>query len=139
MIHAVLQSRLKGTASPRNHNNRWGVPLSMLAIEPQHDYAVLELAARKPGEIAALAELTSPKVGVIAQRFKSGRRGNHLRVVGRRSPRRDRDQDRTAGRVARQRASRADGRLVAAALGLRSRRRSRGSARGRSATFVRST
>ncbi len=67
MIHAVLQSRLKGTASPRNHNNRWGVPLSMLAIEPQHDYAVLELAARKPGEIAALAELSAPKVGVIAQ------------------------------------------------------------------------
>ena len=37
----------------------------MLAIEPDHDYAVLELGASRPGEIAALAELCRPKVGVI--------------------------------------------------------------------------
>jgi UDP-N-acetylmuramoyl-tripeptide--D-alanyl-D-alanine ligase len=67
MIHTVLQSRLKGTASPRNYNNHWGVPLSMMAIEPEHDYAVLELGASARGEIAALAELSAPKVGVITQ------------------------------------------------------------------------
>jgi len=67
MIHTVLQSRLQGTASPRNYNNHWGVPLSLLAIEPQHDYAVLELGANRPGEIAELAELSAPKVGVITQ------------------------------------------------------------------------
>jgi UDP-N-acetylmuramoyl-tripeptide--D-alanyl-D-alanine ligase len=71
MIHTVLQSRLKGTASPRNHNSLWGVPLSVLAIEPQHDYAVLELAAGKPGEIAALAEMSAPKVGVITESVDS--------------------------------------------------------------------
>ncbi|MBN2475854.1 MAG: UDP-N-acetylmuramoyl-tripeptide--D-alanyl-D-alanine ligase [Pirellulales bacterium] len=65
MIHTVLQTRLHGTASPQNYNNHVGVPLSMLAIEPQHDYAVLELGASRPGEIAALAELCAPKVGVI--------------------------------------------------------------------------
>jgi UDP-N-acetylmuramoyl-tripeptide--D-alanyl-D-alanine ligase len=65
MIHAVLQSRLQGTASPRNFNNHFGVPLSMTAIEPQHDYAVLELGASEPGEIAAMAELSQPGVGVI--------------------------------------------------------------------------
>ena len=57
MIHTVLQSRLKGTASPRKFNNHWGVPLSMLTIEPQDDYAVLELGANRPDEIASLAEL----------------------------------------------------------------------------------
>ena len=67
MIHTVLQGRLKGTASPRNYNNQWGVPLSMLTIEPQHDYAVLELGANRAGEIAMLAELCAPKVGVITQ------------------------------------------------------------------------
>jgi UDP-N-acetylmuramoyl-tripeptide--D-alanyl-D-alanine ligase len=67
MIHTVLQSRLQGTASPRNYNNHWGLPLSMLTIDPQHDYAVLELGANRPGEIAMLAELCSPKVGVITQ------------------------------------------------------------------------
>ena len=67
MIHTVLQSRLRGTASPRNFNNHLGVPLSMTAIEPEHDYAVLELGASRPGEIAALAELSAPQVGVITR------------------------------------------------------------------------
>ncbi len=67
MIHTVLQGRLKGTASPRNYHHPWAVPLSMLTIEPQHDYAVLELGASRAGEIAMLAELCAPKVGVITQ------------------------------------------------------------------------
>jgi UDP-N-acetylmuramoyl-tripeptide--D-alanyl-D-alanine ligase len=67
MIHTVLQSRLRGTASPGNFNNQIGVPLSMTAIEPDHDYAVLELAASRPGEIAELADLAAPKVGVITR------------------------------------------------------------------------
>jgi UDP-N-acetylmuramoyl-tripeptide--D-alanyl-D-alanine ligase len=67
MIHTVLQKHLRGTASPRNYNNHLGVPLSLLAVEPEHDYAVLELGASRRGEIAALAELCAPKVGVITQ------------------------------------------------------------------------
>ncbi|MEN6405839.1 MAG: UDP-N-acetylmuramoyl-tripeptide--D-alanyl-D-alanine ligase [Thermoguttaceae bacterium] len=65
MIDAVLESRLRGTASPGNFNNRIGVPLSMTAIEPEHDYAVLEMGASAPGEIAELAELAWPQIGVI--------------------------------------------------------------------------
>src|SRR3972149_3812020 len=55
MIHTVLKSRLRGVASPRNYNNHVGLPLSMLQMEPEHDYAVLELGASSRGEIAALA------------------------------------------------------------------------------------
>jgi len=65
MIHTVLQARLQGTASPHNYNNHLGVPLSMCRLEPSHDYAVLELGASRRGEIAALAEMCIPKVGVI--------------------------------------------------------------------------
>jgi len=65
MIHTVLKARLAGTASPKNYNNHVGVPLSVLRIEPEHDYAVLELGASGRGEIAALAELSSPTIGVI--------------------------------------------------------------------------
>jgi UDP-N-acetylmuramoyl-tripeptide--D-alanyl-D-alanine ligase len=67
MIHTVLGQRLAGTASPRNYNNHVGVPLSMLALKPEHDYAVLELGASHKGEIAALATLCRPKIGVITQ------------------------------------------------------------------------
>jgi UDP-N-acetylmuramoyl-tripeptide--D-alanyl-D-alanine ligase len=67
MIDAVLGSRLCGTASPRNYNNHVGLPLSMLAMDPSHDYAVLELGASSPGEISTLAELCRPILGVITQ------------------------------------------------------------------------
>ena len=65
MIHTVLAGSLSGTASPRNFNNHVGVPLSLLGIGPEDDYAVIELGASGEGEIAALAELTSPQIGVI--------------------------------------------------------------------------
>lgn len=65
MIHQILQSKLKGTASPRNFNNHFGLPLSITAIEPSHDYAVLEMGANHSGEIAALAQLARPDIGVI--------------------------------------------------------------------------
>ena len=65
MIHTVLAGRLSGTASPRNYNNHVGVPLSLLRIDPADDYAVIELGANAKGEIAALAKLTSPTIGVI--------------------------------------------------------------------------
>jgi len=65
MIHTVLGSRFHGTASPHNFNNHVGVPLSMLQMEPDHDYAVLELAASRAGQIAALAELCRPSLGVV--------------------------------------------------------------------------
>ncbi len=65
MIHTVLAERLSGTTSPRNYNNHIGVPLSLMGVEPGHDYAVLELGASSPGEIAGLAELTKPNVGVV--------------------------------------------------------------------------
>ncbi len=65
MIHTVLQSRFTGTASPRNYNNHIGVPLSMTQLEPNHDYAVLELGASRRGEIAELAQLCAAKVGAI--------------------------------------------------------------------------
>lgn len=67
MIHAVLSRQLCGSSSPKNFNNHVGLPLSMLAIEPEHDFAVLELGASAAGEIARLAALSSPQIGVVTQ------------------------------------------------------------------------
>jgi len=67
MIHAILGSRWRGSASPRNFNNHIGVPLSMSNIRSDHAYSVLELGASHPGEIARLSELCQPKIGVITQ------------------------------------------------------------------------
>lgn len=67
MIDAVLRPAGDGITSPRNFNNDVGVPLSLLQLRPEHDYAVLELAATARGEIDALARLAAPQIGVITR------------------------------------------------------------------------
>lgn len=67
MLHGVLAERFAGLQSPANFNNRLGVPLSLLKLESRHEFGVLELAASARGEIADLAELVEPEVGLITQ------------------------------------------------------------------------
>src|SRR5262245_27186439 len=46
-------------------NNQWGLPLTLLRLGPQHRAVALELGANQPGEIATLAEISRPTVGVV--------------------------------------------------------------------------
>ena len=48
-----------------NLNTETGVPLTMLRLEPEHRYLVLEMGMQGPGEIARLAQLARPSIGVI--------------------------------------------------------------------------
>ena len=48
-----------------NLNNRIGVPLTLLALEPSHGAAVIEVGMNVPGEIAVLATLARPHVGIV--------------------------------------------------------------------------
>jgi UDP-N-acetylmuramoyl-tripeptide--D-alanyl-D-alanine ligase len=67
MIYAVLATTATGIASRKNLNNQVGVPLSMLALRPDHEFGVFELGASAKGEIAALAALCRPSIGVITR------------------------------------------------------------------------
>jgi UDP-N-acetylmuramoyl-tripeptide--D-alanyl-D-alanine ligase len=65
MIASVLAQRwqvLKPTAS---YNNQWGLPLTLLGLTREHQAAVVEIGANMPGEIASLAEIAAPTVGVV--------------------------------------------------------------------------
>lgn len=51
--------------SGKNYNNEVGVPKTLLELNVRHRLAVLELAMRAPGEIAQLARVCRPRVGVV--------------------------------------------------------------------------
>ncbi len=48
-----------------NFNNRLGLPLTLLGLRPEHRYAAIEMGASAVGDIARLAPLATPRVGVI--------------------------------------------------------------------------
>ncbi|NLO26954.1 MAG: UDP-N-acetylmuramoyl-tripeptide--D-alanyl-D-alanine ligase [Actinobacteria bacterium] len=48
-----------------NQNNEVGVPLTLLAVTPDTEAVVVEMGMRGLGQIAALAEVTEPDIGVI--------------------------------------------------------------------------
>lgn len=63
---ASILARVGATeASAGNLNNELGVPLSVLALSPTSRFAVLEMGCGKPGDIAYLAAIGGPHVGVV--------------------------------------------------------------------------
>lgn len=65
MLAAVLGVRHRVLKTEGNLNTETGVPLTILRLEPGHTAMVLEMGMQGPGEIARLAELARPEVGVI--------------------------------------------------------------------------
>jgi UDP-N-acetylmuramoyl-tripeptide--D-alanyl-D-alanine ligase len=65
MIHTVLDGSLSSVRSRKNFNNHIGLPLSILDIDSQHEAAILELGASRPGEIRDLTGIAQPEIGVL--------------------------------------------------------------------------
>jgi UDP-N-acetylmuramoyl-tripeptide--D-alanyl-D-alanine ligase len=64
-IAHVLSTRFRALKSEGNFNNHFGLPLMLLKIEPEHDVAVIEMGMSHAGEIAALAKIAKPEIGVV--------------------------------------------------------------------------
>jgi UDP-N-acetylmuramoyl-tripeptide--D-alanyl-D-alanine ligase len=64
-IAHVLARRFRVFKSEGNFNNHFGLPLMLLKLEPEHDIAVIEMGMSHAGEIAALAKLAQPEIGVV--------------------------------------------------------------------------
>jgi UDP-N-acetylmuramoyl-tripeptide--D-alanyl-D-alanine ligase len=64
-IAHVLGSHFRVLKSEGNFNNHFGLPLMLLKLEPEHEVAVIEMGMSHAGEIAALAKIAQPEIGVV--------------------------------------------------------------------------
>ncbi|HWA94247.1 MAG TPA: UDP-N-acetylmuramoyl-tripeptide--D-alanyl-D-alanine ligase [Terracidiphilus sp.] len=64
-VAVALGARFNVLKSKGNLNNGFGLPLQLLRLEPEHEYAVMELGMNHSGEIAALARIAAPDWGVV--------------------------------------------------------------------------
>jgi len=65
LIASVLRTRFKTKATEGNLNNHIGVPLTLIRLDEDDEFGVVEMGMNHPGEIAPLARMTAPEIGVI--------------------------------------------------------------------------
>ena len=76
-IAAVMSQRSRVHATPNSFNAEIGVPLTLLGASDDVEVLVVEVAARRQGEIAELCEIVRPRVGVI-----TGIGAAHIEIFG---------------------------------------------------------
>jgi UDP-N-acetylmuramoyl-tripeptide--D-alanyl-D-alanine ligase len=65
ILAAICAPRRKSIAAEASFNNELGVPLTLCRLEPETEVCILELAMRGAGQIAALAQVARPSIGVV--------------------------------------------------------------------------
>lgn len=65
MLADILNECGSVLATKGNFNNHIGVPLTLLKINKEHEFAVIEMGASALGEIAYLCDLAKPQVSMV--------------------------------------------------------------------------
>lgn len=69
MLANILNLQAPTLKTQGNLNNHLGVPMTLLALEKQHQYAVIEMGANHLGEIAHLREMVNPDIAIVTNTF----------------------------------------------------------------------
>jgi UDP-N-acetylmuramoyl-tripeptide--D-alanyl-D-alanine ligase len=67
LLAAVLAAKGPVLATDGNYNNHIGVPLTLCRLRAEHALAIIEMGANHAGEIAQLAQLARPTIGIVTQ------------------------------------------------------------------------
>jgi UDP-N-acetylmuramoyl-tripeptide--D-alanyl-D-alanine ligase len=65
LTSSVLETTYKTIKTRGNFNNHIGVPITLFQIQSDHKWAVVEMGMNHPGEIAYLAGICQPDVGIV--------------------------------------------------------------------------
>jgi UDP-N-acetylmuramoyl-tripeptide--D-alanyl-D-alanine ligase len=65
IVADVLSGTFRVLRNEGNLNSETGLPMTLLRLEPSHQLSVLEMSMYTEGEIARLAEIARPEVGVV--------------------------------------------------------------------------
>ena len=65
LIYQVLKQKYRVHATEGNLNNHIGVPLTLLKLSDQHEIAIIEMGANKPGDIQELVGIAEPTHCII--------------------------------------------------------------------------
>ena len=65
LVHAVMSKKYKTHATAGNFNNHIGVPVTLLSMPKDTEFAIIEMGANHLGEIAELCEIAEPNYGLI--------------------------------------------------------------------------
>lgn len=65
LLSRVLAGRFRISVTQGNLNNHIGVPLTLLAMDAQTQFGIVEMGANAPGEIASLCGIAQPEYGLI--------------------------------------------------------------------------
>lgn len=65
VVSAVLQQRFRTLKNPRSYNSEATLPIVLLKLTAEHEVAALEMGMYGPGEIAHLAALARPRLGIV--------------------------------------------------------------------------
>ena len=67
ILAALLGAKLRVLKSEGNLNNEYGLPLTLFHLDETHQAAVLEMGMSRRGELARLAAIARPDVGVLTR------------------------------------------------------------------------
>lgn len=65
LLASILRGHCRVHVNAGNFNNEIGLPLSVLAMPEDTEVAVFEMGAGKPGDIAYLAAIARPEIGLV--------------------------------------------------------------------------
>ena len=65
LTRAALGMRRTVHATPCNHNNRIGMPLTLLSTPTEVDVVLVEMGSNEPGEISTLSAIARPDIAVV--------------------------------------------------------------------------